>query len=169
MTFGGKIMFERYYREYVDVKIAEQYYLFYIHHSKRRLLLINAVCLIMSFTGVATWVSDFFNPYIAGLIILISQIISVLQPLYPYADRVYAANCIFNELHPLVLDTEQTIQNYLFDSIDESALPEKLFSLQNRFSSIEPKFAAADLFPQKRGLHKKAQKATQQYLKIHYE
>ena len=162
-------MFEHYYREYIDVKIAEQYYLLYIHHSKRRLLFINAICLIMSFTGVATWVSESFHPYVAGLIILVSQIISVLQPLYPYADRVYAANCIFNELSALSVEAEQTVQRYLFDLIKESDIPDELLSFQNRFSSIESKFAASDLFPPKKGLHKKAEKATQQYLKIHFE
>lgn len=162
-------MYKTYWREFVDALVAEQYYLLYIHHSKRRLMVINAICLIMSFTGVATWVSNIFDPRISSLIILVSQIISVLQPLYPYADRVHAANCILDELRPLTLEAEQIIQGYLFDLKKECDLFDELVSFQNRFSSIQPKFASSDLFPPKKGLHKRAEKATTQYLRIHFE
>ena len=162
-------MHEAYWREFVDIKIAEQYFLLYIHNSRRWQFAINAFCLVVSFTGVVTWIGDWLSPAISGIIILVSQVVSILQPLYPHSDRLFAGKCVFSELKSLALSAEQTWNQYLCGSLDEAAIASKLKKLQLDLAAVEDKFVTPELFPPKMRLHKKAEKTVEQFLRTHYD
>lgn len=162
-------MVEKYWRLFVDIKIAEDYYRQYLCSSARCTKIINGVGMIVSFTGAVSFVSEFFPPLPSACIVVIAQIVTALQPYYPFGERVYAARCIHKELSDLALTAEQTMNRYLFADFLEKDFPAAYESLQQQFSIAESTFATADLFPQNNRFHKKAEKNVTQYLKIHFK
>ena len=161
-------LYESYWRIFVDIKIAEQYFSLYADHSQKRLWFINALCMIFSFTGVISWISSTLPPSWSVIIVLGSQVISVLQPLYPYSQRLYASQCIHREYANLSLSAEQTLNGYLYGAIEDTQLLSALEDAQNLSFDIENKFCSVNLFPQKKHLHKKAEERVMQYLNVHF-
>lgn len=162
-------MLDRYWYIFLDIKIAEEYYFQYIHHSKRRIFALNVLSILISCSGVVAWISEYLSPLPASIIVLIAQVISVLQPLYPYGDRAYAATCIYNQTRRLALTAEQTINRVQFGSMEESDLPAAMETLQASYASIEENLASPDLFPRKNRLHKAAEAIASQYLRSHFD
>lgn len=161
-------IFESYWRNFVDIKIAEQYFTLYAKHSKHRLMIIDALCMIFSLTGVISLINSYCSPFLSTVIILGSQIISVLQPLYPYSQRLYASQCIYREYAALALTAEQTVNGYLYGDVKEDELLPALKKAQRESLDIETKFCSVDLFSQKKRLHKASEKAVMQYLTVHF-
>lgn len=161
-------MDEAYWRQLVDIKIAEQYFLLYAHRSGCQVWAINALCLIMSGTGIVGWFTENISPLPSSLIILAAQIICILQPIYPFSDRLFAANCICKEYAQQALIAEQKMNHILYGTYDTDELLIMLEELQNSISVIEDKFASPSLFPQSTRLHKKAQKNAAKYLEAHF-
>ena len=161
-------MLEQFWRVYVDVKIAEEYYLLYTYDSKRFMTFINAGCMIVSFTGVIAWANEHLAPLLSGVLILAAQIISVLQPFYPFSERLYAARCIHNDLKDISLSAEQTLNQVLYGPMGENQLPSITEKIQTSLSDIERRYALPDLFPRNPGLHRKAEQNAAQYLKTHF-
>lgn len=161
-------IYEAYWRKFIDIKIAEQYFSLYANHSQRRLWFINGLCMVVSFTGVASWISSYLTPFWSAFIVLVSQIVSVLQPLYPYSQRLYAAQCIHREYANLALTAEQTLNGYLYGEIKEKELLSKLEHVQTESHDIESRFCSVNLFPPKKRLHKKSEHKTMQYLTVHF-
>lgn len=159
---------EAYWRKFVDIKIAEQYFSQYANHSQHRLWIINGLCMVFSFTGVISWITSYLTPFWSATIVLVSQIVSVLQPLYPYSQRLYAAQCIHKEYSNLALSAEQKLNGYLYGDVKDADLLPALESLQNESHDIEGKFCSVTLFPQNMGLHNKAQTDTMRYLTNHF-
>lgn len=161
-------IYDSYWRKFVDIKIAEQYFSLYANHSQKRLWFINALCMIFSFTGVISWATSFLPPSWSVFIVLGSQVVSVLQPLYPYGQRLYAAQCIHREYASLSLSTEQTLNGYIYGEIDDTRLLFALENAQKESHDIEGKFCSVNLFPQKKILHKQAENIVLQYLNVHF-
>lgn len=161
-------MFEEYWRTFVDVKVAEEYYFQYVHHSRHRVGAINGLSLLLTFLGVLTWVNAYLPPLWASIIILIAQVVSALQPMYPFGDRLYASQRIYEQMRKISLIAEQTINKVQFGHMDKADLPSALEELQKSFTSIEESLASPDLFPRNRRLHRKAEDAASQYLKSHF-
>lgn len=162
-------MYKVLWEKFVDLKIAEEYFLLYMHHSSLAVTIINAICLLMSCSGIAVWISDNLSPLPSSLIILSAQVICILQPLYPFSKRLYAARCIYNEYSSQSLKAEQMINQYLFGSLKENKLSAFVNQLQIDVSEIEGKFSSPDLFPRKMRLHKKAQKSASLYFESHFK
>ena len=159
---------ESYWRTFVDIKIAEQYFSLYAIHSKRRLWAIDALCMIFSLTGIVSLINSYCSLFLSAVIILGSQIVSALQPLYPYSQRLYAAQCIYSEYTSLALTAEQTVNGYFYGNIKDDDLLPALERAQRERTDIDGKFCSVDLFPQKKRIHKAAEKATMQYLAVHF-
>ncbi|MBD5151191.1 MAG: hypothetical protein HDT16_01550 [Oscillibacter sp.] len=161
-------MLEGYWQTFVDIKIAEEYYFQYVHHSRHRVGAINVLSLLVTFSGIVTWVNAYLPPLCASIIILFAQILSALQPIYPFGDRLYASQRIYEQMRKLSLTAEQTINQVQFGRMDESDLPASLKELQIAFASIEEDLASPDLFPRNNRLHQKAEDTALQYLKSHF-
>lgn len=161
-------IYEAYWRSFVDIKIAEQYFSLYASHSQHRLWVINAFCMIFSFTGVVSWVNSYCPPVLSALIILTSQVVCVLQPLYPYSQRLYASQCIYKEYTNLALLSEQTVNGYLYGNIKDDNLLTSLEYAQRESNDIENRFCSVNLFPQNSRIHKTAEKSALQYLTVHF-
>ena len=163
-------VFGAYWQNFVDLKVAQEYYFLYVHHSKRRSDLINGFCMVMSLTGVVTLVNNYLPELAASLIVLIAQVISILQPLYPFGNRLYASSRIYKGISELTVKAECTINEYLYGShCTEETLSSSLNELQTEFPSIEKRFADSELFPRNKRLHKKAEQNAMTYIQSHFQ
>lgn len=156
------------WRLFIDAKIAEYYFLAYARRSNFYLFLLNAICLIASFSGIGAWLTNNLPPLQSSLIVLASQILCALQPLYPFSKRLYAADCIYNAYGDASLRAEQLLNRVLYGPLDPQEVPTQVEALQVEISSIEGKFSSASDFPQNMGFHKKAERAAMQYLNTHF-
>lgn len=161
-------MKDAYWRQFIDIKIAEEYFFLYIHHSRRRVFALNALCLAVSCSGVFAWFANYLHPLLSSLIVLIAQIVSILQPLYPYSDRLYASDLIYREYKHQALLAEQTINHFLFGQLDEAEFSAKLDQLQLDIDGIVDKFCNPKTFPQNKRLHQVAQQHVTQYIDVHF-
>lgn len=156
------------WRLFIDAKIAEYYFSAYARRSNLYVFLLNALCLVVSFTGIAAWITNNIQPQFASLIILLSQILCVLQPLYPFSKRLYAANCIHAAYGEISLRAEQLFNRHLYGSLTSQELPDLVETLQTDMANIEGKFSSISDFPPKMGFHKRAESSTMQYIDTHF-
>lgn len=161
-------MLDKYWGMYVDFKIAEYYYTFYLHRSKHIEFCITAFCLLASASSISAWYiwSQLSNVW--AVIIAAAQIISILKPAFPFAKRVSAAEYILQDLRPLLRDVDATW------GYDGSLIPEKeigahIKQYEARYDAIEERFSSTELFPQNRNLHDRAQKNAAQYLTTRFK
>lgn len=159
---------EKYWRQLIDLKIAEEYFFLYIHHSRRRVVALNAICLAVSCSGVVAWFTNYFSPLLSSSIVLLAQIVSILQPLYPYSDRLYASELIYEEYKHQALIAEQTFNHFLFGQLDETGLSVELDQLQLNTCGIEERFCGPKTFAQNKRLHNVAQQHVEQYIDVHF-
>lgn len=151
-----------------ELKISEEYFLLYVHHSKRRVVLINAICLIASFTGLVTWFTENLTATQSSLIVIAAQLVSALQPLYPYEKRLYAADCIYKAYTPYAQQAELSYTKYLCGDLSPQQLKQQLNFLQQNTANIKDRFCSPDLFPRKMFLHEEAKFYVKQYLTTHF-
>lgn len=156
------------WRLFVDAKIAEYYFSSYARRSNLYVFLFNALCLVASLTGTAAWITSYLQPLFASLVILSSQILCTLQPLYPFSKRLYAANCIHAAYGEASLRAEQLFNRYLYGSLTLQDLPDAVETLQTDMANIEGKFSSISDFPPKMRFHKRAEASTLQYIDTHF-
>lgn len=160
-------MEEAYWRKFIDLKIAEEYFFLYGIHSRNRLIAINVFCLAVSCTGIVAWFND-LNPMLSSFIVLAAQLVSIFQTFYPYSERLYASKLIYNEYKQCALAAEQTFNRYLYGDLKGEELLPALKRLVNNTKDIEDKFCSPDTFSRNKRLHSIAQKNVENYLKIHF-
>lgn len=160
-------MEEAYWRKFIDIKIAEEYFFLYGLHSRNCLIAINVFCFAVSCTGIAAWFNH-LNPTLSSIIVLIAQLVSILQTFYPYSERLYAAKLIHNEYKQQALIAEQTFNRYLYGGLKGEDLLSALKRLMNNTANIEDKFCSPDTFSRNKRLHSIAEQNVEKYLKIHF-
>lgn len=160
-------MDEAYWRKFVDIKIAEEYFFLYGLHSRNRLIAVNVFCLAVSCTGVAAWLNN-WNPALSSAFVLAAQLVSIFQTFYPYCERLYASKLIYSEYKQQALVAEQTLNRYLYGNLEEAKLHPALERLMANTTSIEDRFCNPDTFRRNKRLHRIAEKNVEKYLKIHF-
>ena len=160
-------MVEAYWRQFIDTKIAEEYFFLYGHHSRNRIIAINVFCLAVSCTGIVAGLNN-LNPFFSSFIVLSAQFASIFQAFYPYGERLYASKLIYNEYKQQALVAEQTFNNYLYGDMEQSKLGPALKQLMNNTSNIEAKYCSPDTFRRNKRLHSIAEKNVEKYLQIHF-
>lgn len=160
---------EPYWRKFIDARVAEEYYFLYSHLCRRTVWSINAICLVLTGTGVAAWLTERLHPLAASLLILIVQSVGLLQPLFPFQDRLYASRYLYREYTNLASEAEKAVTNVILGHVEEKSLSEKLNHIVSEMENIEDKFSTSDLFPRNKRLHKRAQKSVLQYVNVHFD
>lgn len=156
-------MLDKYWRMYVDFKIAEYYYSFYLHSSKRIEFGISAFCPLASTTSISAWCIWTQLSKLWAAIIAVAQAISILKPLFPFAKRVSAAEYILQEIRPLLRDVDAT-WGYDGSLIPNGEIGPYIKQYEARYDAIEERFSSTKLFPQNKKLHDMAQENAVQYL-----
>lgn len=157
-------MAQQFWQNLVDVTIATFYYQYYAVHASRCRFWVSACCLISSSTFAFSWVYSQEHHMLFSILIFISQLISILQPLFPYSKQIHAAQYIFEDITQLRLDIEMKWMT-IDTKTSEEELASSLNSFRRQYDQIENRFASAKTFPHKPHLHKKAQNDAKNYLR----
>lgn len=160
-------MDEAYWRAFIDVKIAEEYFYLYGTHARNCIIAINMFCLAVSCTGIAAWLNN-LNPWLSSTIVLAAQLVSVFQTFYPYGERRYASKLIHDEYKQLAMTAEQTFNNYLYGTLEVSDFFAEWSSLKTASANIEIKYCSPDIFIPNNRLHHIAEQKVQKYLKTNF-
>ena len=161
-------MIDKYWSMYVDFKIAEYYFADYSVVSKRYDNIISAICLITSASCISGWYVWKEYSLIWAVIIGLSQIISILKPLFPFAKRVSSAEYLLQDLSTLLRLTDTT---WGFDGscISDDDFRFYIDDYSKHYSEIEMRFAPQSLFPRNPRLHDLAQKEAQTYFSSRFQ
>lgn len=148
-------MFEIYWSVYFDVVADANYYNLYAVKSKWSQSILSAVCLIASCSSVALWFSSIGLSSVWAIILLISQLVMIMHPVFPFEKRIVAANYITKELRELALEMENQILEFDATTNDKT-YTELIREAREKNTAIQFRFADADTFPKSAKLMKKA-------------
>lgn len=157
-------MKEKFWKQFVDFKIAEYYYQFYAIRTARAKRVVSAICLFASSALAVTLSNAKILPWLWGLLIVLCQAFAIFQPLFPYEKQNRAANYINKGIRSLLLDVEHswmTIMNNP-DTLD-SEIQSWIEQYQARYDELESSFADSSTFPVKYKLHEEAQNSAKAY------
>ncbi len=157
-------MFQSFWDMFYDFKVAQEYYRLYSLHTANMRRFISAVCLLASSAFLVSWVQSSEKQLLWAILIFISQVIVVLQPVFPYSERNQAACYIYEDLTDLLREIEATWRTFSQET-EESEFLEYIDEYQARYDAIEKRFAKSDLFPSRPHLHKKAEKEANNYFR----
>lgn len=160
-------MLEYYWKKFVDLKVAQEYYLAYSVRSGRIEWGLNALCLVATCSGIAAIFSDI--PVFGIAVALAAQIVCALQPILPFGKRKETAGYVYREYTGLVSQAEHTLYRVIGGEQPEDSLLGELDSIGNGMEAIEDKFSTSSLFPRNYRLHRQAEKSALQYINIHFE
>jgi hypothetical protein len=158
-------MVQQYFDMLVDFCIATYYYQFYSVRAKRRKYAVNAACILSSSAFVVSWYQSSKYHLLWALLIVSCQIISSLQPLFPYEKQYNAACYIYQDVNRLMLDAEFVWLDFMIDTPADSDVKQHILDFRNRYSQIEDRFAKPGMFPVNKRLHNEAQKNAEIYLR----
>lgn len=160
-----------YWRTLGEMKYAELYFQLYAVRSNRIRKAISAVCLLSSLACVAAWAESDGSGVLWAALIAAAQLISALQPLFPYEERVTAAGYIYKDLSILVIEVES---DWLFiangislhnDDNQDERIAIRISDFRQRQLEIENKYAGVGTFPFNERLSKKARRIVEGYLR----
>ena len=155
-------MWEEFWKTYYELKADSCYFHLYAIRTKRIKIFVSAICLLSSSSFLLSWYYSDSNSLLWSILLFASQLIAVLQPLFPYDLQNRAACYIFEDLEELLLEVEQTRRRFLSGVSDEE-LSECISRFEGRYNTIVMRFAKPDTFPQKSRLMKKAEKEANLY------
>lgn len=141
-----------------SIKTAERYYWHYTISSRRWDNLISGICMFTSAASIATWYVWQEFPLIWAVTLGVSQVVSVLRPLFPFQKRRSAGNYIVSEISKLYFDAEDLWYRlaYYDDSSSDEEIREAAMSLMRRQSDIEMRYSNIDDFPVSKRIQRKA-------------
>lgn len=159
-------MAQKYWDLFVRVKVSEYYYQFYSVNSDRWRTFIQAMCLIASacLSFSISWAVNESLALLWSLFILFAQIISTLQPIFPFEDRVHAAENIQKEFSELALLMEQR-WIFFHTETSEQVIRQYFLDYQQIADKIESRYAPQKTFPIKPRLHQRAQKYAEDFFR----
>lgn len=160
-------MLEYYWKKFVDIKVAQEYYLAYSVRSGRIEWGLNALCLVATCSGIAAIFSDI--PVFGIAVALAAQIVCALQPILPFGKRKETAGYVYREYTGLVSQAEHTLYRVIGGEQPEDSLLVELDSIGDSMETIEDKYSTSTLFPRNYHLHRRAEKSALQYINIHFE
>lgn len=160
-------MLEFYWKKFVDIKVAQEYYLAYSVRSGRIEWGLNALCLLATCSGLAAILAD--APILGVVVAVSAQCVSALQPILPFGKRKEAAGYVYKEYTGLVAQAEHTLYRVIGGEQSEDSLMEELDGVGDGMESIEDKYSTSSLFPRNNRLHRRAEKAALQYINVHFE
>lgn len=161
-------MSQKYWDMFYDFKVATYYYQFYSVRSRRLKAIISVLCTLSSSAFVVSWYQTGKLHLLWATLILISQIISVIQPCFPYEKQYHAACYIHQDVDQLVTKVENTWSLFTQDT-DSKEIHSYMQGYQEEYAKIETRFAQADLFPYNMRILKKAEETATTYFRRFYQ
>lgn len=154
---GGDVgnMYQSFWNKFYDFKLASYYYQLYALHARRGRSIVSALCMLASSALLAqmTQSASFRLGWV--VIVFLCQLVSVLQPIFPFEKQYYAACNIYQDVNQLC-DKMEAYWRTVSDNTTDKELNQEIISFSEQYDKIETRFATADLFPQKKRLFQHA-------------
>ena len=157
-------MYQSFWNKFYDTKLASYYYQFYALRARRGRTIVSALCLLASsvFLYQMTQSASFHMVWV--IIVFICQLISIIQPLFPFEKQYHSACYIYQDVNQLC-DSIEAYWRTVSDSTTDDELNQEIISISDQYDRIESRFATADLFPQRKRLFRRAKENTDQYFR----
>lgn len=155
-------MREKYWNMLFQFKLSENYFFRYYTSSLRKKNFISGICLLASASFVTTWAVSGVLPLLWAALIVIAQLLSVLQPLLPFDQRVINAEYLFKEISKLTIEAETTWLAFDNETTDKTYL-KHYAEYTGRYLNIELDYSA-HIFPPNNRIHKSAETWANAYL-----
>lgn len=161
-------MLERFWNQMLDYKYEAYCYYHYSQRDKLYQNILSGLCIVASLGSVSTWLLWQQFPVVWALIVAFAQIISALQPLFPFSMRLTASKYILQDLEAMLIDMERDF-GYCGKGISDSEFSELIAKYKKLHAATLLRFCSEIEFPRKAKLSMKAEADLTQYCKIHYK
>ena len=160
-------MYQSFWDKFYDTKLASYYFQFYAQTAKNWMTGIYGICILASSALLYNMAqSKSFQPIWAAIVFL-CQLVSTLQPLFPFDKQYHAACYIYEDVNQLASEMEVYWRTISEETSDEE-LNSKISFFSEKYDRIEYRFASADLFPQREKLLNRARMNTNKYFRRFY-
>lgn len=157
-------MIENYWKIFYDLDVAVYYYQYYSIKASRQKRRISCICALASSAFAVSWLKFPTWHFFWAALVFISQLISVLQPFFPYEKQYHAACYIHQDLSQLFSEAEH-IWRSIPENIDRHKIEDYTYSLKKKWDEIETRFASSDTFPPDNKLHNRAEESAETYFR----
>ena len=157
-------MKREFWNMFFDLKVADYYYLNYCRLASRRRRRLSAILTVASMSFVGSWYFSQAMPWLWAILTVFCQIISVLQPFFPYEEQLHAADNICQDLDILLIDVEAEWLKLRYQDTPDD-LDCRISQYRSKFNAIENRFSKKDTFPADHKLHRIAEENAFIYFK----
>lgn len=160
-------MRERYYDLMINCKFNTLYYQKYMIMPARVDLSISCVSTVLSTVGVISVIEDFIPLWGTAALLLSGQILAIIRPYLPYAQRISSSNFMSIEYQDLYRRLESDWFRYLHSSsnADTPEMETLLSAYQVCYDRIEERFGSGLTFP----LNKKSYDEAEEEMNLYFE
>ena len=139
-------MRDKFFKMMTEFKVAEYYYQAVARATAIAKVIISGVCLLGT-SGIAAMLGKLGAvPWFCSVILVVCQVITVLQPVFPFDRRNIAANYINGGVRALLADVEQTWNQIDIDLIGEEEICGLITKYRQQYDRIEMTFADPSTF-----------------------
>lgn len=150
----------------VDIKIAEYYFLFYSQRASKKRTIVSGLCALASASFVYTWYQTGILPLLWSILICLAQVVSILQPYFPYEKQLTAARYLHVDLSVLSFEIENIW--YCSSKLNEDEMYNYFVKFREAQMKIENRFSTPDTFSLNKRIHSKAEQNAKIYLQNHF-
>lgn len=158
-------MWPKYWLMYYEIKADSCYFQRYAVRTARLKIFVSAVCLLLTSASVVAWFQQFCSPWLSSGVILVSQLVAVAQPLFPYEKQNREACYICQDLEALIMEIELTMDCFT-ERTPEEEIHSQTRHFREEYERIMNRFAKPDTFPKNSRLMDKAEKEARTYVTV---
>lgn len=156
-------MWEKYWLMYYEIKADSCYYQQYAVSSRNLKWLVSALCLFSTSATVYAWFQQFGRAQLWPVLALVFQVITVLQPLFPYESQNRSACYIAQDLEALLVEIELSLYG-ISGTTTDAEIAGMLSTYRREYEQIVNRFSRADTFTKSRRIMKKAEKEAREFI-----
>ena len=161
-------MQEQYWIRLTQYKFSIYYFDAYIARNVKINRFIKILTAVLSSSAIAAWVNWAQYAFFWGFIIAISQVISAVNEIMPYRNRVKELSRAVNEFSVIYVEMESDWYNVASGSWTENEINKKLYEYVSRWSEIETTTLSDDYLSQDIECFEFAEKQKNDYFEKHF-
>jgi len=155
---------QRYWNEFSRLKRDALYVGYYharVERTERRL---NIVSALMSLGALTTWAAKHDSAFVAGLVILASQLLTAVRQYLPYRAQLKALGTLGPDLEALALVAETDWLKVARASIDDDEINKRTMALKRKSLDAQQRSFRGMSLPEKHKLEARADRAASDYM-----
>ncbi|WP_223543431.1 MULTISPECIES: hypothetical protein [Pseudomonas] len=159
---------ERFWKELHELKFNIGFVQRLLLEAEAKERLIKAVIAITSSASIGAWVVWKELAVLWGAIIAGSQVLSVIYPLLPYADRLKTFSLMLKDLELLFIEAEHKWQSVADGSMYAQKIDSERTLLHKQKSNILNKYMPTSIFPENPRFADRAEQDAANYFSRYY-